>query len=75
VIPRYCNRWTTTASTASTTTRPTSIAGLVAAHPVSAGRITTHIRAVRGLVHYLSIYKKRTLSTECYELYRDHFGG
>ena len=24
--------------------------------------------------HYLSFYKKRTLSTECYELYRDHFG-
>jgi hypothetical protein len=25
--------------------------------------------------HYLSFYKKRTLSTECYDLYRDHFGG
>jgi hypothetical protein len=24
--------------------------------------------------HYLSFYKKRTLSTECYDLYRDHFG-
>ena len=25
--------------------------------------------------HYLSFYKKRTLSTECYDLYHDHFGG
>jgi len=25
--------------------------------------------------HYLSFYKKRTLSTECYELYHQHFGG
>jgi hypothetical protein len=25
--------------------------------------------------HYLSFYKKRTLSTDCYDLYRDHFGG
>ena len=24
--------------------------------------------------HYLSFYKKRTLSTECYELYHHHFG-
>jgi hypothetical protein len=24
--------------------------------------------------HFLSYYKKRTLSTECYELYHDHFG-
>ena len=24
--------------------------------------------------HYLSFYKKRTLSTECYDLYHDHFG-
>jgi hypothetical protein len=24
--------------------------------------------------HFLAFYKKRTLSTECYELYRDHFG-
>ncbi len=24
--------------------------------------------------HYLSFYKKRTLSTECYELYQHHFG-
>ena len=24
--------------------------------------------------HYLSFYKKRTLSTECYELYHQHFG-
>jgi hypothetical protein len=23
--------------------------------------------------HFLSFYKKRTLSTECYDLYRDHF--
>jgi hypothetical protein len=25
--------------------------------------------------HYRSFYKKRTLSTECYELYHQHFGG
>jgi hypothetical protein len=25
--------------------------------------------------HFLSFYKKRTLSTECYELYHQHFGG
>jgi predicted LPLAT superfamily acyltransferase len=25
--------------------------------------------------HYLAFYKKRTLSTECYELYRQHFEG
>ncbi len=25
--------------------------------------------------HYLAFYKKRTLSTECYELYHQHFGG
>jgi hypothetical protein len=25
--------------------------------------------------HYLAFYKKRTLSTECYELYGQHFGG
>jgi hypothetical protein len=24
--------------------------------------------------HYLSFYKKRTLATECYDLYHDHFG-
>jgi hypothetical protein len=24
--------------------------------------------------HFLSFYKKRTLSTECYELYHQHFG-
>jgi hypothetical protein len=24
--------------------------------------------------HYLAFYKKRTLSTECYDLYHDHFG-
>jgi hypothetical protein len=24
--------------------------------------------------HYLSFYKKRTLSTDCYELYHDRFG-
>ena len=25
--------------------------------------------------HYLAFYKKRTLSTDCYELYHHHFGG
>ena len=25
--------------------------------------------------HFLSFYKKRTLSTDCYELYQHHFGG
>ena len=25
--------------------------------------------------HYLSFYKKRTLATDCYDLYRDRFGG
>ena len=24
--------------------------------------------------HYLAFYKKRTLSTDCYELYQQHFG-
>jgi hypothetical protein len=24
--------------------------------------------------HFLSFYKKRTLSTECYALYHHHFG-
>jgi len=24
--------------------------------------------------HYLVFYKKRSLSTECYELYHQHFG-
>lgn len=30
---------------------------------------------VQAWSHYLAFYKKRTLSTECYELYREHFGG
>jgi hypothetical protein len=25
--------------------------------------------------HYLAFYRKRTLSTDCYELYHHHFGG
>ena len=31
-------------------------------------------RLFQAWAHYLSFYKKRTLSTECYELYHDRFG-
>jgi hypothetical protein len=30
---------------------------------------------LQAWAHYLSFYKKRSLSTECYELYHHHFGG
>jgi hypothetical protein len=32
-------------------------------------------RLLQAWAHYLSFYKKRTLSTECYDLYHDYFGG
>ena len=30
---------------------------------------------LQAWAHYLAFYKKRTLSTDCYELYHHHFGG